>query len=346
MGVLPRRDPAVTAIARSWRRLTSQPGAARAGPGERTLLAVSGGADSSGLLLALASLGERVRRILVIAHVRHDLRQGPSPREDERAVQGLAEAMGLMCVSAAVRVRGLAGNAEANARRARYAALARLARRCGCAFVATAHHADDQAESVIMALLRGAGPRGLAGIAERRALAPGIELIRPCLGVRSEDLRRLCRASGWSWREDATNLDVERLRARVRHEVIPLLKRVRPGVVDRIGDAAWIQRELSVGVRRAAARVMRADGASTGGPENPSRTWPRAMLRRVNPGVLGEVLRAAVIEASGGVGADRTPLRAIRRAVEMIRDRSTEPRKITISGAVIEVRASTVRVGV
>jgi tRNA(Ile)-lysidine synthase len=296
------------------------------------------------MVLALASLGERVRRNLVVAHVRHDLRPGAVTREDERAVVRLAAAMGLECVRATVRVRTRPGNAEANARRARYAALERLARRCGCRFVATAHHADDQAESVVMALIRGAGPRGLAGIAPRRRLGPGVDLIRPCLGVRSEELRRLCRAAGWAWREDATNLDLGRLRARVRHEVIPLLERVRPGAVERIADAAWIQRALSDVVRRTATRLARAVGGSSSGPGREPGPWSRAALRRVNPVVLGEMLRAAVVERRGGTGSDRVPLRTIRRAVEMIRDRSTEPREVIISGAVIEVHASTVRV--
>lgn len=307
-------------------------------------MAVSGGGDSSGMVLALASLGERVRGNLVVAHVRHDLRPGAVTREDERAVVRLAAALGLQCVRAMVRVRTRPGNAEANARRARYAALERLARRCGCGFVATAHHADDQAESVVMALIRGAGPRGLAGIAPRRRLGPGVDLIRPCLGVRSEELRRLCRAAGWAWREDATNLDLGRLRARVRYEIMPLLERLRPGAVERIADAAWVQRELGVAVSRAAARVLKAVCGPPGGQDRAARTWSRAALRRVNPAVLGEMLRAAVVERRGGTGSDRVPLRTIRRAVEMIRDRSTEAREVIISGAVIEVHASTVRV--
>ncbi len=141
----------------------------------RTVIACSGGADSSALVIALAAgLGVRARDVLVVGHVVHDLRSRGEALADRDAVRALAERLGLEFVEREVRVRGeWGGNLEALARRARYAALGEMAREAGCGFVATAHHADDQMESVLMALVRGAGLRGLAGIRVKRGLGVG-----------------------------------------------------------------------------------------------------------------------------------------------------------------------------
>ena len=150
-----RSDPAVAEVVARWRRLTG---------GARTLVACSGGADSVALLLMLRAATDD----LVAGHVVHDLRPRDEALADRDAVRGLADACGVPFVSEEVRVP--AGNAEGMARTARYEALARMAQEHGCASVASAHHAGDQLEGVVMALVRGAGVRGLGGAQEIREI--------------------------------------------------------------------------------------------------------------------------------------------------------------------------------
>src|SRR5262249_13089156 len=154
---LPRRtDPTVRAITRSWRSLTggTSRGHDRA---RRTLIACSGGGDSCGLALALAAAISNPADLLVIAHLVHDMRPESEPLAHRDAPRDLASALGLPFVERSIRVKTAGGNAEAVARRLRYQALAQLASEHGCPFIATAHHAQDQLETMLMALIRGSG---------------------------------------------------------------------------------------------------------------------------------------------------------------------------------------------
>ena len=281
-------------IIAAWRRLTSPPDARRRGPGEAVLVACSGGADSSALVLALASAGARG----VVAHIVHDLRPRRVAHADRDAARRLAERVGWPFVTASVRVKALPGNAEANARRARYQALARLAAKRSLRFIATAHHADDQIETVLMRLLRGAGPSKLAGIRERRGLSGAI-LIRPMLCISRAQARAICSAAGWKWREDATNADRTRLRARLRAEVVPRLRRIRPDVGERVctlaAQSIQLDRLVAARVRRVLAMAVPAP--SSGTPR--STQWPRARLaalaRREGWSAIGAALRQTII---------------------------------------------------
>lgn len=320
-----RRLAVVRRIALEWRRLTSPARSRRVGKGEPTLIACSGGADSAALVLALAAVTDE----LVVGHVLHDLRPRTEALSDRDAVRTLAEGLGLRFVEREVLVRRAGGNAEGTARRLRYAALAEMARACGVRFVATAHHAHDQAESVLMHLVRGAGPAGLGGIAPRRrfdASGSPLWLIRPMLCVTPAEARELCRGCGWAWREDATNADTSRLRAAIRHEVLPRLLAIRPGAAERMADAATLQRQLAAMLRRAAKHRV-----STG------LTWARAELRRMSAPVLGELLRRAFAALDEGRGLDRLPARSIVAAVRLIHSADTEPRELDWPGAVVEI---------
>jgi tRNA(Ile)-lysidine synthase len=167
-----RRDRTVRTVSRAWRELTG--GLTRGRDSQRrTLIACSGGADSSGLAIALASAVSKPRMQFVVAHVVHDMRAEDEALADRDATKGLAARLGLEFVESRVRLRGLSGNAEAVARRLRYAALKQLAEDHGCGFIATAHQADDQLETMLMKLIRGAGPRGLAGVAPSRDACEG-----------------------------------------------------------------------------------------------------------------------------------------------------------------------------
>lgn len=336
----PRRDPAVAATVRVWRRLTGGRGVTP--KGRRTLVACSGGADSSFLVLALASAGADA----VVAHVVHDLRPRLEALADRDAAAALAGALGFEFVQAEVTVRGagLSGrearrprNAEAAARRERYAALARLAVETGCSFVATAHQADDALEGMLMALMRGAGPRGLAGVAQERGLARGVTLIRPMLEVRRADSERVCRECSWMWREDATNKDESRLRSAVRHRVMPELERLRPGAAVRAARTARLQRGAAALVREQAAALFacaEADGAGL--------AWPRGLLRGQREVVLGELVRMALWRLRGRRGMDRAGWARVEPIVRAVRDRKADPRRFGLGGIEVAVRAHAV----
>lgn len=198
---------------------------------DRLAVAVSGGRDSMVLLYLLAEL----EWPLVAVHVDHQLREGAA--DDAVFVAEQAAALGVAFEQRVVDVG--TGNVQAEARRARYAALAEVARQSGGRWVVTAHTATDQAETVLMALARGAGLRGLGGMPPRRRLAKGVDLIRPLLQTSREEVARCADDAGWPWREDPTNATRAFRRNRVRQDVLPALRAEGGAAVDRrIASAA------------------------------------------------------------------------------------------------------------
>ena len=215
-------------------------GLAACGVGERDrlLVAVSGGVDSTVLLRLLVEIGHPV----VAAHVDHGLR--PESSEDAAFVAALAEELGVPFVGLKVEVG--AGNVQAAARGARYSTLAEVARQWGCEAVATGHTATDQAETVLMALARGAGLRGLAGMPVRRMLDGGVDLVRPLLQSSRDHVLAVATARGWTWREDPTNATGRYRRNRLRHTVMPALRAEAGEEVDvRIAASAEAARAAS-----------------------------------------------------------------------------------------------------
>ncbi len=336
-----RRDPAVATVIRAWRTLTSPEGE-RAGPGERTLVACSGGADSSALVLALAAATDKI----VVGHVMHDMRAAAEAMADRDSVRGLAAALGLEFADAAVSVKGKKDNAEALARRLRYRALGVLAAERGIGFVATGHHADDQLESVLMGLVRGAGPDGLRGVARQRRLArgdgegdAGVWLLRPMLGVTRADCERICREAGWVWRVDATNKDRAHLRAALRHGVARDLAALRPGVEKRVSRTAALMRDVAGLVQDRVDRLLARAGAD--GPAD--FIWERDALRDERMIVLGSLFRRAAGVLMAGRGADRLGGRHIDQVVRAVRDRQQEPRRFDWHGIDVTVTARSVQ---
>jgi tRNA(Ile)-lysidine synthase len=329
-----RRDPGVRRVALQWRRLTGGTSHDIPDSDRRTLIACSGGADSSALVLALAAVtGE-----LVVGHIVHDLRPPEEAEADRLAAAGLAGRLGLGFDEARISVRALPGNAEANARRLRYSALEELARRHACPFIATAHHGDDQIETVLMALLRGAGPGGLGGIRPARRLSEHATLIRPALGLDRDECRRLCDAAGWAWREDLTNRDTSRLRAAVRHEVVPTLKSLRPGLVRRVGDSAALMLDAAEVIEQRAAELV-----GEARREADAMDWPRESLRRQPRAVLGQTVRLAAARLAGDQGADALGSASLAPLLRAIGDGGTNPRTFELSRIRAEVSADRVR---
>jgi len=208
-------------------------------PGDSILAAVSGGPDSVALAHLLRGLPYR----LILAHVDHRLRRGSA--SDRRFVQKLAGHWDLRCVTASVDVgshaRKKGQGIEEAARELRYRALERMARRLRCGAVATGHHADDQAETVLMNLLRGAGGSGLAGMPPERSLSPRspeIKLLRPLLGTWRREILVYLRKHRLSSRRDPSNRSLDFRRNRIRHKALPYLNRLAPGFSQRLVQAA------------------------------------------------------------------------------------------------------------
>lgn len=283
-----------------------------------TVVACSGGADSTALALALRTASDR----LIIAHVLHGMRSSEEEEGDRDSARAVAERLGL--AFAETRVRADEGeNIEASLRRKRYAALRGIATDAGASLVASGHHADDQWETLIMALVRGAGVRGLAGAAPRRRLSAGVWLVRPMLGVTREESCAICGREGVAWREDSTNSDVARARAALRHGPLRALAEVRPNAAKRASRSARLVRDAA-GLIEDRARAVFGD----------SFVWDRAALRSERAIVVGAGLRRAAVRLNRGRGADRLGERTVSPVVRAVRDDRAEPRRFVWMGAV------------
>jgi tRNA(Ile)-lysidine synthase len=280
-------------------------------------LAVSGGADSTALLLGASRLVETGARRwrLTVAHVDHALRADSA--DDVDAVRRMAEALRVPIVVHRADVAGLAAaegrSLEDAAREARYRFLEDAAPLD--ALIATAHTRDDDAETVLLNLLRGSGLTGVTGIPPRRG-----RIVRPLLGTPRPDLRTWLQASGVGWREDPTNADPAHLRNRVRTELLPLLEDLRPGAVDRIGRFAALARVDDAFLDELAAAELAARVGEDGWVD--WRDPPTAALaRRVVRIAIGgtpphaERVEALLSAASAKRGGIRIELGAGRSAV-------------------------------
>lgn len=342
----PRYHPLVRQVARGLRSRCKVPA------GAKLLVGVSGGADSVALLRALALLADRrkFKLSLTVAHVNHHLR-GERSDGDALFVQTLANQLKLPCHITGVHLEGESGNREAVARRARYRALATLARECGASYIATAHHADDQLETMLMRFIRGTGVRGLRGIASRRRMRNDqsslkLVVVRPMLAVERTDVVGFLRTLGQTWREDESNADTALVRNRLRHEVIPLIKAIRADAprravalgehMDQMHRLLHRQTEDALAVAEAAA-----DGDGTGDPAEEG--LGRKQARAMNPMVLTQMLRRSLMQA--GVGRDQLPGHALHGVVEAVRDEAGGMRSFDFAGgAKVQVTASSVRV--
>jgi tRNA(Ile)-lysidine synthase len=298
--------------------------------GDVVLVAVSGGGDSVALLHVLAELAPAWRLGLHVLHVDHGLRADSALDAD--FVRALGARLGVPVTVERVRVGP--GSLEAAARTARYAALEAWADRLGAARIAVGHTADDQAETVLMRLVQGAGVRGLAGIAPVRG-----RIIRPLIELRRAALEAELRRAELPWVDDPTNRDPKFLRNRIRHELLPLLSDAyQPEIVGALARVASLARDTIAtldGVARAELERLGAfgDGAVT---------LPLDLLRALPRQLAAEVLR----QAAGRLGS-RAPLRAwahrgLARALAVPPPR----RPFRLGGVIVEVSGSRARLAV
>jgi len=320
--------------------------------GDTVVVACSGGADSVALLRALHLLADRRRwqLRLIVAHVQHHLR-GEAAEHDAGFVSSLAGRLGLGYERRDIAPGNQRGNTEANARNARYHALGEIALKRHARFVATAHHADDQLETLLMRMLRGAGLDGLRGIAWHRRLCSAeaqghVDLIRPMLEADRAQVLSLLELLDQRWCEDATNRDTTRTRARLRHEVIPLLKQIQ---ADAAGKATTLTRQFDhlhqLVQERVEAVSPAADGSANrqagkaGGNKSASKhldDLSRDRARSLNPMVLTQMLRTDLINA--GVARDSLPGHALHPVIEAVRDHEGGTRRFDFaSGITIQV---------
>ncbi len=260
--------------------------------GGRVVAAVSGGGDSVALLHLLAELAERSLVILAgVAHVNHRLRR-PASDEDERFCRELARRFGVPCLVESVPVADVARSRRVSVERAghhvRHAFFARAAAELGAGRVALGHTIDDQAETVLLRLIRGAGAAGLSGMRPRAGV-----LVRPLLRVGRAELRRYLAAGGTPFREDASNADLRVPRNRVRHELLPQLRTYSPRIVEALArqadiaraDEAWLSRRAN----EAAADLVSQERGLVELDAAGLAALPPALARRVARDALARV---------------------------------------------------------
>lgn len=288
-------------------------------PGGHVLAAVSGGADSVALLCLLCEVKEQLRMTVSCAHIEHGIR-GEASLQDMAFVAELCKKKQIpfyaeqVDVPAYARQRGM--GIEEAARDVRQERLLHLAAQIGADGIALAHHALDQAETVLMHAARGSDLRGLCGMQARQGM-----LLRPLLSVSPQELRAYLREIGQPWREDETNGDVAYARNRMRHQVIPALMAAYPGAVQalcRLASAAQRDEMHFAGVLREACVRRRplVDGVAI----------VRADLQGLDDALLSRLI-AGLLRQEGFSGQSAETIEALVQAV-----RKDEETQINLTG--------------
>ncbi|HLI97542.1 MAG TPA: tRNA lysidine(34) synthetase TilS [Candidatus Baltobacteraceae bacterium] len=217
---------------RALERAVEQGGIVR--KGDAVLVACSGGSDSVGAAAILHAIAKPMQLQITLAHVNHGLRA--SAWQDEAVALRAGAALGISVKTIALTPER---SDEATLRELRYEALSTLARECGANVVATGHNAEDQTETVLLALFRGTGPQGLAGMPARRELAQGVELARPLLRFSREEVRLYVQSAGLPYSIDPTNARLAYRRNGVR-EALAALRPLFPGLDTAVARAAQL----------------------------------------------------------------------------------------------------------
>lgn len=262
---------------------------------ETVLVAISGGADSVALLLALCELRSDLGFQLYAAHFNHHLRGSESER-DERFVRRLAEQLNVSLRTGHFKGDRSAPPGEAKLRQERYAFLRAQARQIH-AIIATGHTLNDQAETVLLRLFRGAGARGLSGIAPSTwtGVERPLKLIRPMLDVSRAEVEAFLQEENQEYREDSSNRDLTFDRNWLRHELMPMLRqRLNPRLDEAIARTASMNRDIVTFLERQASAWIAREGVSNeGGPGENRISLPASRMAQLPRPVSREVIRGA-----------------------------------------------------
>jgi tRNA(Ile)-lysidine synthase len=300
----PKLSSFAQCLRREWRRLGLPQN------DQTVLVALSGGADSVALVIGLDELVKagRLKIKLVVAHLDHKLR-GPASRSDAlwvaKFAKDLRHEIAVSSIDVKKRAASSGDNLEQAARRVRYEFLAKTAKRRGATIVLTAHTKDDQAETILLNLLRGSGADGLGGIEPLRPLVDGGEtlLVRPLLQwARRQDTENYCRLGQVEFRHDEMNMDESFARVRVRRQLLPLMESFNPKVVQGLTRTAELLREDGIALNLAGAKILvlgseRAD--LTGSGKRSAATLRLDLLAKAPPALRRRALRQWLAKCRG-----------------------------------------------
>jgi len=328
------------------------------GAQDSIIAAVSGGADSVALLDALVRFqrSEGPPGSIVVAHLNHQLR-GEESDEDEAFVRGLADRLELPVfaerVAVAERAKAEKQNLEAVARRLRYEFLLRVAEARGANVVFTAHTLDDQAETILMRLIRGSGAEGLRGVHQVITLNDGVNLIRPMLGITRAEVIGHCEHYKLAFRSDSSNFLADFTRNRVRLELLPMLETFNPRVKESLARASEslvldedylrgaVAEHLAKSREESGLSVKVLQEAPAAIRRRVLRLWlrdERGDLRRINASHIAAIEKlidgpsGRRVELPGGVVAREfnclrfIHARAISQSLDLVELRENEPR--------------------
>jgi tRNA(Ile)-lysidine synthase len=267
----------------------------------RSLVAVSGGADSVALMFALVRLKEagEIETDILGGHINHNLR-GADSEEDQKFVEELGRRLGIEVITRSVGVRGFAGenklSIETAARKLRSDGLIAIAKENNCGSIVTAHHMDDNAETMVHRLMRGTGFRGLGGIWPGK-IFDDVEIVRPMLCIRRTEVIDYCKAGGIKWRDDHTNMDTSFKRNWIRHELIPYLRQGNDGLEKELWKLASSARRLNRRIENESDDVWEKLYLETG---KESVAFDRKEFCRLGDMIAVEAVRRAIVQAGSG----------------------------------------------
>lgn len=286
--------------------------------GDRIGLAVSGGADSVALLRLMLELAGELGLVLSVVHFHHKIR-GAEADADQRFVAELAQQYRLPlrcgCGDAPAYAASQRLSLETAARQLRYQYFSQVLGSGAVTKIATAHTLDDQAETVLLRLIRGAGTRGLAGIYPKLPVAnEAAGIIRPLLGIRRTELEDYLRDLHQDWREDASNRDLKHDRNRVRHRLLPLLEtEFNPAIRQVLADTAEIARAEEQFWASAVKSFNPEGGRDAEGQSRSSAILPVKVLARQSLALQRRIVRAVAQEL--GMNLDFQQLEAVLQLV-------------------------------